>query len=120
MVDTSTSPPTLVLNPALKFFRCRAVTSAEDVDRVVAAIINTMKDRVQSVPQGELPLDRLRGIEDEACPPADVTADCVAFRSARGNIETRIRIPARRARLWAEAVSQLLSDAAVFKAAQFP
>lgn len=117
LVDTSVSPPTFALNPALKFFKCQTIATAADVDHVASEEAlklgrgggSTETEKFRLGMWAHYMLDK----DVTPCPPPDVTQVCVDKRARATSIKDSLIAVF-------DQIDQLYKDAAAFKAANFP
>lgn len=103
VVDTTTDPPQLRVNPALIFFLCEPVTSAADVQRVLSAHLTTLargRDAIDLLTEGTTVLAIL-AVE---CPQPGISHECDGKRNwAQDTMAELKAIDAQRQALQAQA-----------------
>ena len=111
-VDTSTTPTSFILNPALKFFRCQSVTSATDVDRVAEEEVAKLSGpRIQQMMKQIRQAVKLLDVLSVECPPGGTTPGCDTKRTKA--LDTRTQMLSLDSQ-----IEQIYSDATTFKTAQ--
>lgn len=114
IVDTSTTPPSFRLNPALKFFKCQPIASAADVDRVAGEEAlklgqgggSTEIEKFRLGMWAHYMLDK----DVTSCPSTDLTQACVDKRARATTIKDSLTA-------LFDQIDQIYKDGAVFKAA---